>query len=180
MTSPEILLNGLIRWGVRLAKGDEHTFGLIDPRNSASHDFPPPGGPVRAYVIAATQRSGSTLLCRTLWDSGIAGAPKEYLNPLQLRDWEVRFGTPRSQLLYLVLRGRLLHRQLNPSVDTSKPASRGHLKSGQLAGLRDECSLSCLLGSGQLKSFFGAPAPWSEFDDMRVVEEAVEHGRYGC
>ena len=65
------------------------------------------------------------------------------------------------------------------SVDTSKPASDRQLKSGQLAGLRDNCFLSCLLGSGQLKSLLSAPAPWSEFDDMRVVEKTVEHGRYG-
>jgi LPS sulfotransferase NodH len=31
-------------------------------------------------MIAAVPRSGSTLLCTTLWESGVLGAPLEYLN----------------------------------------------------------------------------------------------------
>ena len=50
-------------------------------------------------------RSGSTLLARALWDAGL-GAPKEYFNPMQLRDWEVRSGTPASRWLHRCLRGR--------------------------------------------------------------------------
>jgi trehalose 2-sulfotransferase len=34
--------------------------------------------PRRAYLICASQRSGSTLLCRALSDTGIAGHPDEY------------------------------------------------------------------------------------------------------
>ena len=32
-----------------------------------------------SYLVAATQRSGSTLLCRALADTGVAGRPEEYL-----------------------------------------------------------------------------------------------------
>lgn len=43
-----------------------------------------PNSPERAYVVAATPRSGSTLLCETLRASGVAGRPEE---PFQrLRD----------------------------------------------------------------------------------------------
>jgi len=69
--------------------------GLLDPRNGPAHDLPTPGSPPRTYVIASTPRSGSTLLCRLLWATGRAGAPKEYLNPMQLRDWELRLGIRR-------------------------------------------------------------------------------------
>jgi trehalose 2-sulfotransferase len=31
-----------------------------------------------SYLVAATQRSGSTLLCRALTDTGVAGRPEEY------------------------------------------------------------------------------------------------------
>ena len=65
---------------------------LLDPRNGPDWDLPPPATPPRTYVVASLPRSGSTLLCNLLWDCGAAGAPKEYLNPMQLRDWELRFG----------------------------------------------------------------------------------------
>jgi len=43
--------------------------------------------------VLSTPRTGSTLLCRALWDTGRVGAPKEYVNPMQLRDWAVRAGS---------------------------------------------------------------------------------------
>jgi LPS sulfotransferase NodH len=67
-------------------------FSLLDPRNGEAFDLPLSAGPQRNYVVASTPRTGSTLLCRLLWDLGQVGAPKEYLNPMQMRDWEVRLG----------------------------------------------------------------------------------------
>jgi LPS sulfotransferase NodH/SAM-dependent methyltransferase len=49
---------------------------LTDPRL----DFP---GPVRlrkSYIVASTDRSGSTFLCSLLWQTGVLGAPAEYWN----------------------------------------------------------------------------------------------------
>lgn len=77
---------------------------LVDPRNGPDFDLPADPG-ARLYVIASTPRTGSTLLARTLWDTGRVGAPKEYLNPTQVRDWEVRLGNPESRLLHRALRG---------------------------------------------------------------------------
>lgn len=81
---------------------------LLDPRNGPGWDLPAPEAPPRTYVVASTPRTGSTLLCRMLWDAGCLGAPKEYLNPMQLRDWEVRLGTPASRLRHRLLSGRRL------------------------------------------------------------------------
>jgi LPS sulfotransferase NodH len=81
---------------------------LLDPRNGPDWDLPPPAWPPENYVIASVPRSGSTLLSRLLWDCGQAGAPSEYLNPMQLCDWERRFGGPRSRLLHSMLRGPLV------------------------------------------------------------------------
>lgn len=51
------------------------------------------GVPVRRrYVIASVPRSGSSLLAHLLWETGVAGAPNEYLNPLQRRRFDERFG----------------------------------------------------------------------------------------
>ncbi len=80
---------------------------ILDPRNLPAWDLPPEPSS-RTYVIASTPRTGSTLLCRALWATGCAGAPKEYLNPMQVRDWEVRLGARSSRLLHLPLRGPLL------------------------------------------------------------------------
>jgi len=41
--------------------------------------------PARAYVVCATPRSGSTLLCEMLADSGIAGRPSEHVEELRKR-----------------------------------------------------------------------------------------------
>ncbi len=82
---------------------------LLDPRNGAAFDLPAPETPPRTYVIASVPRSGSTLLCRLLWDTGRVGAPKEYLNPMQLRDWEVRLGARRrDRAAAAALRGPLV------------------------------------------------------------------------
>jgi LPS sulfotransferase NodH len=51
--------------------------------------------PVRSYLIAANQRSGTTMLARALADTGIAGRPEEYFlavdpaqQPAQQRGWQ--------------------------------------------------------------------------------------------
>jgi len=60
---------------------------------------------VRWWVLATTPRTGSTLLSRALWATEQIGAPKEYLNPTQLRDWEIRFAPPLSRMRHAALRG---------------------------------------------------------------------------
>jgi len=80
----------------------------LDPRNSPDWDCSDTPAE-RAFAIASTPRSGSTLLARYLWDAGI-GAPKEYLNPMQRRDWAVRRHVPGVDLLtgrWAGLAGRL-------------------------------------------------------------------------
>jgi LPS sulfotransferase NodH len=79
---------------------------LLDPRNGPDFDLHPSADPPRAYVVASTPRSGSTLLCRQLWETHLLGAPKEYCNPMQVRDWEVRLGAPWSRWAHGLLIGR--------------------------------------------------------------------------
>ena len=49
---------------------------FTDPRLDFAHSVPL----VKSYVIASSFRSGSTLLCVKLWETGVLGAPWEYLN----------------------------------------------------------------------------------------------------
>ncbi len=72
---------------------------LLDPRNGPEWDLAPFDGPRVRYLVASTPRTGSTLLCRALWDTGRVGAPKEYCNPMQLRDWSLRRGSRSARLL---------------------------------------------------------------------------------
>ena len=39
----------------------------------------------RSYLVCATQRSGSTLLCELLKDTGVAGRPEEYFEAVRAR-----------------------------------------------------------------------------------------------
>ena len=71
---------------------------LLDPRNGPGHDLSP-APHRRTLVVASSPRTGSTLLCRALWETGQLGAPKEYLNPMQLRDWSARSGSRAHTLL---------------------------------------------------------------------------------
>ena len=110
---------------------------LLDPRNGGAFDLPRQAG--RLYVIASTPRTGSNLLSRALWDTGRAGAPKEYLNPMQLRDWEVRLGSPLSRLRHLPLRGPLLvlvHRWDRPRLAAHLDRVRARRTSNGWFGLK--------------------------------------------
>ena len=50
--------------------------------------------PFRSYLVCATPRSGSTLLCDDLLNTGIAGRPKEYFEALR------KTGLPRRPIEY--------------------------------------------------------------------------------
>ena len=39
--------------------------------------------PTRSYIVCATPRSGSTLVCKALRDTGVAGRPEEYFEALR-------------------------------------------------------------------------------------------------
>jgi LPS sulfotransferase NodH len=55
----------------------------------ASSDFDISIGvkPTQKYCIASTPRSGSTLISKMLGVTGLAGDPREYLNPLLMQAW---------------------------------------------------------------------------------------------
>jgi trehalose 2-sulfotransferase len=47
---------------------------------------------VRSYAVCALPRSGSSLLCELLFDSGLAGAPTEYFDSRQMALFRERWG----------------------------------------------------------------------------------------
>src|ERR1700733_13987352 len=46
----------------------------------AQYDFTGPTRLRKSYIVAATPRCGSNLLCNLMWQSGLLGAPAEYWN----------------------------------------------------------------------------------------------------
>lgn len=66
---------------------------VIAPGPTLEHDFPEAASATVTYVIASVQRTGSSLLARGLWETGVAGAPNEYFNPLQRRLFDERWGS---------------------------------------------------------------------------------------
>ena len=53
--------------------------------------------PMSAYLVCATPRSGSTLLCRALTATGVAGRPEEYF---EARPATSRPPEPRDYFLH--------------------------------------------------------------------------------
>jgi trehalose 2-sulfotransferase len=56
--------------------------------------------PTTSYLICATPRSGSTLLCEALRNTGLAGNPDEYFGPMHIRRWDEAWKT-KSKAQYL-------------------------------------------------------------------------------
>ena len=49
--------------------------------------------PQTSYLVCGTPRSGSTLLCEVLENTGLAGRPEEYFLPKNEQDWQELWGT---------------------------------------------------------------------------------------
>jgi LPS sulfotransferase NodH len=64
------------------------------PFDGTEFDAPPDATPARTqtYVVCATPRSGSGLLCNALGATGVAGTPLEYFNPVRRSVLSRRWG----------------------------------------------------------------------------------------
>jgi trehalose 2-sulfotransferase len=72
---------------------------LVIWTNEPQFDFPPyEGMPTVRYVLAGEPRTGSNMLARALWHTGLAGLPSEYLNDAYVLDfferWEFAASDP--------------------------------------------------------------------------------------
>ena len=106
--------------------------------------------PPRTYFVSATPRSGSTLLCRSLATTGVAGTPKEYFERLR------HSGLPREPREYFdgIDDPRVL--ELLPPTRTGDPAETAL-----------ERMLPRYLAAGTTPNgVFGAKLMWSYFGDL--------------
>ena len=127
----------------------------LDDRNGPDFDLPPPVGEGRTLVIASLPRTGSTLLGRLLAATGAVGDPKEYLNPMQVRDWQARIA-PSAWT-------RLRHRALvGPLVPL---AGRGSWTRARLGAHLDAIRLRRSSPDG----WFGLKIHWHHFERWFVA-----------
>jgi LPS sulfotransferase NodH len=105
---------------------------------------------VRTYFVCATPRSGSTLLCRSLARTGVAGRPEEYFERLR------HSGLPREPREYFEGIGDASFLALLPETRTGEPADTDL-----------ERELPRYLAEGSTPNgVFGAKLMWGYFGDL--------------
>jgi LPS sulfotransferase NodH len=116
------------------------------------------GGPVteltrprRAYVVCATPRTGSTLLCDLLERTGVAGRPREYFERLRAT------GLPRQPREYLDGLGDL------PALDLLAPTEPGR---AERPGEFREHLVKVLRDGTTPNGVFATKVMWGHLDDL--------------
>lgn len=125
--------------------------------------------PRRSYLVCATPRSGSTLLCETLEQTGIAGRPREYFEALK------ETGVPRRPREYFwglrspeVLRLLPHDAQLDPAGERVATWSRDDYARHLEAAVREGTTPN---------GVFGAKMMWGYFDDFLELARGIN--RFG-
>lgn len=124
-----------------------------------------PATPTRSYVVCATPRSGSTLLCETLESTGVAGRPREYFEALK------ETGVPRRPREYFWgLRSPEVIRLLPADAEIDREAERASTWN------RDDYALhlAASLREGTTPNgIFGAKLMWNYFDDFLELMRGI-------
>jgi len=124
-----------------------------------------PVTPTRSYLVCATPRSGSTLLCEGLERTGVAGRPREYFEALK------ETGVPRRPREYFwglrspeVIRLLPYDSQLDREAERSPTWSRDDYARHLAASLREGTTPN---------GVFGAKLMWSYFDDFLELMRGI-------
>jgi trehalose 2-sulfotransferase len=137
--------------------------GQITPAEGLSSATHPQ--PRRSYLVCATQRSGSTLLCEGLESSGVAGRPREYFEELK------ETGMPRRPREYFwELRSPEVFRLLPHDSQLDRGSERNPTWS------RDDYArhLDAALREGTTPNgVFGAKLMWSYFNDFMALMRGI-------
>jgi LPS sulfotransferase NodH len=115
--------------------------------------------PIRAYLVCATQRSGSTLLCELLKETGVAGNPAEY--------FEARHDTGRPPHPGDYLE-RLPRTGAGIRDDPTPPQAPPYSSLDGLASYREHLERTFRLGTTE-NGVFGAKLMWSQIPELQVL-----------
>ena len=123
-------------------------------------------GPWRSYLVCATPRSGSTLLCDLLDRTGVAGHPQEYFEALR------HSGLPRRPQEYFdhELHADIVRRLASREMPQGPPTP-----SALWVPERYEGYLASALGQGTTANgVFGAKLMWGYLDDFATLLRGIE------
>src|SRR5436189_160660 len=110
----------------------------------------------RCYLVCATPRSGSTLLCEGLTSTGVAGRPDEYFEQLKetglpRRPREYFWGLRSTEVLRLLPPDSQLDRQLERIPEWSRDDYSRHFE----AALRKGTTANSVFGAKLMWAYFG-------------------------
>jgi trehalose 2-sulfotransferase len=119
----------------------------------------------QSYLVCATPRSGSTLLCETLEQTGIAGRPREYFEALKetgvpRRPREYFWGLRSPEVLRLLPQDSEIDRDSERVVSWSRDDYARHLD----AALREGTTANGVFGSKMM---------WGYFDDFLELSRGI-------
>jgi trehalose 2-sulfotransferase len=118
--------------------------------------------------VCATPRSGSTLLCELLKDTGVAGTPEEYFEA------RIKTGLPPHPGDYLT---NLPRTGVGIRDDPTPPRAPEHSSLIGLSGYREHLERTFRLGTTP-NGVFGAKLMWSHIPDMQTfVRELPEYAQ---
>jgi trehalose 2-sulfotransferase len=112
-----------------------------------------------SYLVCATPRSGSTLLCELLKDTGVAGRPEEYFEARS------ETGLPPHPGDYLE---NLPRTGAGIRDDTRPPRAPEHSSLLGLSNYRDHLTRTFRLGT-TANGVFGAKIMWQHLPDLRTL-----------
>jgi trehalose 2-sulfotransferase len=121
--------------------------------------------PRRSYLVCATPRSGSTLLCEGLESTGVAGRPREYFEALKetglpRRPREYFWGLRSPEVARLLPHDARLEAQVEQAPAWSRDDYARHLN-------------ACLEEGTTPNGVFGAKLMWSYFGDFMELMRGI-------
>ena len=121
--------------------------------------------PTRCYLVCATQRSGSTLLCEGLDSTGVAGRPREYFEELKetglpRRPREYFWALRSPEVFQLLPQESQLDRDAERSATWSREDYARHLEAALLEGTTPN-------------GVFAAKLMWSYFNDFMALMRGI-------
>ena len=124
-----------------------------------------PVAPQRSYLVCATPRSGSTLLCETLEQTGVAGRPREYFEALKetgvpRRPREYFWGLRSPEVLRLLPHDAQLDRDSERVATWNRDDYARHLDASIEQGTT-------------ANGVFGAKMMWGYFDDFLELTRGI-------
>jgi trehalose 2-sulfotransferase len=124
-----------------------------------------PVRPARSYLVCATPRSGSTLLCETLLATGVAGRPREYFEALK------ETGLPRRPREYFWgLRSPEVIRLLPHDANIDQSAERS--PTWEREDYRRHLDWALAQGTTP-NGVFGAKMMWGYFNDFLELARGI-------